>query len=121
MDVPLNRSGQDIELTIMPSPNAVGPHNIADIDGNNHKITFHRTDGPLDNDETRAIVITGSGSTIINETEYNIVLEASTSGNTIINCGGGEITDNGSSNTAVSYTHLRAHETEADLVCRLLL
>ena len=23
--------------------------------------------------------------------------------------------------TAVSYTHLRAHETEADLVCRLLL
>ena len=22
---------------------------------------------------------------------------------------------------AVSYTHLRAHETEADLVCRLLL
>ena len=26
-----------------------------------------------------------------------------------------------SSNVAVSYTHLRAHETEADLVCRLLL
>ena len=25
------------------------------------------------------------------------------------------------SNKAVSYTHLRAHETEADLVCRLLL
>ena len=25
------------------------------------------------------------------------------------------------SNMAVSYTHLRAHETEADLVCRLLL
>ena len=24
-------------------------------------------------------------------------------------------------NLAVSYTHLRAHETEADLVCRLLL
>ena len=23
--------------------------------------------------------------------------------------------------TSVSYTHLRAHETEADLVCRLLL
>ena len=23
--------------------------------------------------------------------------------------------------SAVSYTHLRAHETEADLVCRLLL
>ncbi|VTU50299.1 hypothetical protein LBCZ_P1-0028 (plasmid) [Lactobacillus casei subsp. casei ATCC 393] [Lacticaseibacillus rhamnosus] len=27
----------------------------------------------------------------------------------------------GSSSNAVSYTHLRAHETEADLVCRLLL
>ena len=26
-----------------------------------------------------------------------------------------------SSLKAVSYTHLRAHETEADLVCRLLL
>ena len=24
-------------------------------------------------------------------------------------------------NTAVSYTHLRAHETRHDLVCRLLL
>ena len=24
-------------------------------------------------------------------------------------------------NISVSYTHLRAHETEADLVCRLLL
>nr|CUV58836.1 protein of unknown function [Ralstonia solanacearum] len=27
----------------------------------------------------------------------------------------------GCSKSAVSYTHLRAHETEADLVCRLLL
>ena len=26
-----------------------------------------------------------------------------------------------STNESVSYTHLRAHETEADLVCRLLL
>ena len=31
------------------------------------------------------------------------------------------ITGNVSSTTAVSYTHLRAHETVLDLVCRLLL
>ncbi|WP_066218257.1 galactose-binding domain-containing protein [Formosa haliotis] len=99
MDVPLDRSGQNIELTIMPSPDAIGPHNIADIDGNNHKITFHRTEGPLDSDEERAIVITGNNSTIVNETEYKIILESTASGNTIISCGGGEIIDNGSLNT----------------------
>ena len=31
------------------------------------------------------------------------------------------VTVNDCANMAVSYTHLRAHETEADLVCRLLL
>ena len=29
--------------------------------------------------------------------------------------------ERGSTDTAVSYTHLRAHETKANLVCRLLL
>ena len=29
--------------------------------------------------------------------------------------------NSGGSTKSVSYTHLRAHETEADLVCRLLL
>ena len=29
--------------------------------------------------------------------------------------------EDGTGILAVSYTHLRAHETEADLVCRLLL
>ncbi|MDO5968375.1 carbohydrate-binding protein, partial [Flavivirga aquimarina] len=99
MDVPLNRSGQDIELTIMPSPDAIGPHNIANIDGNNHNIVFHRTEGPIDNKENRAIVISGNNSTIVNETEYAIVLESGTSGNTITSCG--PVTDNGSN----SVTH----------------
>ncbi|WP_303299711.1 carbohydrate-binding protein [Flavivirga jejuensis] len=97
MDVPLNRSGQNIELTIMPSPDAIGPHNIANIDGNNHNIVFHRTEGPLDSDEERAIVISGSNSTIVNETEYAIILEATASGNTIVSCG--PVTDNGVSNS----------------------
>src|SRR5428012_13090 len=33
----------------------------------------------------------------------------------------GLIGPNGSGKTTVSYTHLRAHETRHDLVCRLLL
>ena len=32
-----------------------------------------------------------------------------------------EISKFGANHGTVSYTHLRAHETEADLVCRLLL
>ncbi|MCG9792834.1 carbohydrate-binding protein [Flavobacterium algicola] len=98
-DFRLSRSNQDIELTILPSPNAVGSHNIANVQGNNHKITFHRADGPLDTNETRSIVVTGSNSTIINETEYAIILESTASGNKIISCGGGFVTDNGTNNT----------------------
>ncbi len=95
-DFRLSRSRQNIEMTIIPSPNAIGPHNIADILGNNHNIIFHRTPGPLDTDETRAIVITGDNSTIVNETEYRIILESSASGNTIISCG--PVSDNGANN-----------------------
>ena len=32
-----------------------------------------------------------------------------------------KLTDSWQGNIAVSYTHLRAHETKANLVCRLLL
>ncbi|WP_299241688.1 carbohydrate-binding protein [uncultured Aquimarina sp.] len=95
-DFRLSRSRQNIEMTIIPSPNAIGPHNIADILGNNHNIIFHRTPGPLDTDEARAIVITGDNSTIVNETEYRIILESSASGNTIISCG--PVSDNGANN-----------------------
>lgn len=99
----LSRSNQDIELTIIPSPNATGPHNLADILGNNHNIVFHRTPGPIDSDETRAIVVSGDNSTIVNETEYAIILESASSGNTIHSCGGGTITDNGTNNTILTY------------------
>src|SRR5664280_2611162 len=36
-------------------------------------------------------------------------------------CGNGLVGVNARSHTPVSYTHLRAHETVLDLVCRLLL
>lgn len=94
-DFRLSRSRQTIDMTILPSPNAIGPHNLADILGNDHNITFHRTPGPFDT-TTRAIVISGNNSTIVNETEYAIILEASTSGNTIISCG--PVTDLGTNN-----------------------
>lgn len=96
-----NKSGYDAEWTILPSPHAVGTHNIADVKGNGHKLVFHRADGPLDTDEERAIVVTGSSSRILNETEYTIVLEASAEGNTIINCGEGQVIDNGTNNIVI--------------------
>lgn len=101
-DFRLSRSNMDIEWTIIPSPHAKGPHNLVDILGNNHNITFHRTPGPVDEDEARAIVITGANSTIINETEYTIILENSSSGNTITTCG--KVIDNGSGNE-ITYSN----------------
>lgn len=92
-DFRLSRSNQNLELTILPSPNATGPHNIADILGSNHTIVFHRAPGPLDS-TTRAIVVYGNNSTIRNETEYRIILNSGTSGNKITSAG--NVTDNGS-------------------------
>lgn len=94
-DFRLNRSRQNIEMTILPSPNAIGPHNLADVLGDNHEIVFHRTAGPLDT-TTRAIVVYGKNSIITNETEYAMILDASSSGNTIISCG--PVTDLGTNN-----------------------
>jgi len=94
----LSRSGQDIEMTILPSPNAIGSHNIADILGNSHDIVFHRVSGPEDTREERAIVVSGNNSTIRNETEYRIILESGTRGNTIISAG--DVIDNGSNNVS---------------------
>ena len=92
----LNRRDTEIEMTIIPSPNATGPHNIADVNGNNHKITFHRQPGPTDTKEKRAIVISGNNSTITNHTEYTIILKSSARGNKIKSVG--PVTDNGSDN-----------------------
>ena len=94
-DFRLGKSNQTIEMTILPSPNAMGDHNIADIQGNGHTIVFHRTPGPRDT-TTRPIVVTGSNSTIRNETEYAIILAPSSSGNTITSSG--KVTDNGKNN-----------------------
>lgn len=102
-DFRLSRSNTNVDLTIIPSPHATGSHNIVDILGSNHEIVFHRTPGPIDTDLSRAIVVTDDNSTIVNETEYPIILESTASGNTIYSCGGGVVTDNGSGNSITSY------------------
>ena len=93
-DFAASRSGQDLEITILPSPNAIGSHNIANVHGDDHNIVFHRASGPEDSDEQRVIKVYGNNSTIRNETEYSIELEADSSGNTIISAG--EVRDLGS-------------------------
>lgn len=92
-DFRLSRSRQDLDLTILPSPHAVGPHNLADVLGNNHSIVFHRTEGPVDT-VLKPIVVSGNNSNILNETEYPIIVTGS--GNTIESAG--EVTDDGSNN-----------------------
>tara|TARA_R110001592_G_scaffold757_1_gene4055 strand:- start:2058 stop:3608 length:1551 start_codon:yes stop_codon:yes gene_type:complete len=94
-DFRLSRNNMNIEWTIIPSPNATGPHNLVDVLGSKHNIVFHRTPGPIDTD-LRPIVITGDDSTIINETEYPIILESGAVRNTIVSCG--SVTDNGRDN-----------------------
>ena len=95
IDFPGSKSGQVIQLTIAPSPHIVGPHNIADISGKNHTIVFNRLPGPTDTN-LRPIVISASKSTIRNETEYPITLEASATKNTVYSVG--LVTDRGSGN-----------------------
>jgi hypothetical protein len=94
-DFRLSKSRQDMELTILPSPHAVGPHNLADILGDNHTIVFHRSEGPLDTD-LRPIVVSGDNSTINNETEYPIILESTANGNTVVSLG--PVTNRGTNN-----------------------
>jgi len=94
-DFRLSRSNQDIELTILPSPHAVGPHNLADVQGDNHNIVFRRSDGPIDTN-LRPIVVSGDDSTIRNETEYPMILESSASGNCVVSFG--PVTNHGTSN-----------------------
>jgi len=93
----LNRRNAEIEMTILPSPHAIGPHNLADIDGNNHQITFLSKSNRSRSDEKRAIVVTGENSKIVNKTEYAIILESSSKNNRIISRG--PVTDHGTDNT----------------------
>jgi len=94
-DFRLSRSRQRIELTILPSPNAVGTHNVADILGDDHNIVFHRPKGPIAG-KLRRIVVHGDDSTIRNETEYPVILQSSAGGNTVVSFG--PVTDLGKGN-----------------------
>jgi hypothetical protein len=85
-DFRLGRSNMNVEWTVIPSPNAMGSHNLADVQGNNHNIVFHRTPGPIDTTQ-RAIVVSGNNSTIVNETEYRIILGKNSSNNTGVSRG----------------------------------
>jgi len=107
-DFRLSKSEQKIELTVLPSPHAVGPHNVADVQGDDHDIVFHRSHGPIDTDR-RPIVVTGDDSTIRNETEYPVILESSASGNTVVSFG--PVTDLG---TANSVSRLRQPKSSED-------
>ena len=98
LDFRLSRSHQKIDMTILRSPTVEGPHNLADILGDNHKIHFRRQDGPTDKN-IRPIVVSGKNSEIINETEYPIILQATTSGNTVSSYS--EVTDLGTDNKVI--------------------
>ncbi|QDT05050.1 hypothetical protein K227x_34480 [Rubripirellula lacrimiformis] len=95
-DFRLSKSRQEIELTILPSPDAVGSHNLADVQGSNHSIVLHRSEGPLDTN-LRPIVIHDDNSTIRNETEYPVILQPTASGNSVVSFG--PVTDLGNNNT----------------------
>ena len=82
-----SRSGTHAEWTILPSPRTSGSHNIMDILGNDHHITLNRGKGPIDRKQKRAIVITGNNSTIINHTEYKVVLAEGAKGNNVASYG----------------------------------
>ncbi len=94
-DFRLSRSRQKMDITILRSAQIIGPHNLADIQGNGHKIIFRRQRGLADKN-IRPIVVTGKDSVITNTTEYPIILEASSSGNTIVSSG--KVTDHGKNN-----------------------
>ena len=106
-DFRLSRSNQDIELTILPSPHAVGSHNVADILGSNHNIVFHRLEGPIDTN-LRPIIVKDDNSTIRNETEYPIVLLSSASGNDVVSFG--PVTDLGTNNKVSRIEQVKSNE-----------
>jgi len=103
-DFRLGKSNQKIDMTILPSPKAMGDHNIADIKGNGHTIVFRRAPDPLDK-TTRPIVVTGNNSTIRNETEYSIILTSTSSGNTIVSFG--SVTDLGTNNKITQIEQIK--------------
>ncbi|MDB4512335.1 discoidin domain-containing protein, partial [Arenicella sp.] len=93
------KQNQDIDITLLPSPNAIGEHNIADIDREGNTIILRRSPGPLDSDEDRVILVSADNSDITNYTEYTIELESGTSGNNVTSAG--RVIDNGSNNVTL--------------------
>ena len=89
-----DRSNMNVDLTILPTPDAYGPHNIADIERGGNTVIFRRARGPEVRNEDRVIRVASNDNTITNYTEYTIVLESGTRGNTIISAG--SVEDNGS-------------------------
>lgn len=108
-DFRLGKSNQKIEMTILPSPNVMGDHNIADIKGNGHIIVFHRSKGPIDTD-LRPIVVTGNDSTIRNETEYPVILQSSAIGNSVVSFG--KVTDLGTNNKVSRIEQPKSRENQ---------
>ena len=92
--------GQKVDLTLESSPEAVGDHDIANIERDVDVIFRRVPDSPIDTDEDRVIRVSASGVNITNNTEYTILLEEGTSGNEIISCG--PVIDNGSNNVTVN-------------------
>ena len=109
-DFRLGRSNQNIDMTILPSPHAMGDHNIADIQGNSHTIVLRRAPGPIDK-TARPIVVTGDNSTIRNETEYSIILESSASANTVVSFG--PVTDHGTNNIVTQLGQGKARPSKS--------
>ena len=89
-----DRSNMNVDLTILPTPDAYGLHNIADIERGGNTIIFRRARGPEVRNEDRVIRVASNDNTITNCTEYTIVLKSGTRGNTIISAG--SVEDNGS-------------------------
>jgi parallel beta-helix repeat protein len=111
-DFRLSRNNIEAEWTIIPSPHAIGNHNLADVLGNNQKIVFHRTPGTLDSN-LRPIVVSGNNSVIRNETEYPVILKSSASGNLIYSYG--PVTDNGTDNKVIQIDNTYAVYPEIEV------
>jgi len=89
-----SEQNQDIDMTLLASPNAVGSHNIADI-RRESEIVFRRSPGArVDSAEDRVIMVTADNAKITNHTEYTIELASGTRGNEIISAG--NVIDRGS-------------------------
>ena len=103
---------QQVDMTLLASPNAAGDHNIAEIKRESEIIFRRNPDAPIDNDEDRVIFVSANNAEITNYTEYTIVLDTGTSGNVIISCG--EVIDNGANDVTLNdcFSGINSCETK---------